>query len=152
MGNPLYGDAKAATLPVPMPAALPWNWYAMGAGAVPNPTPPFRGPDMQVGPAPPSGMPDMSEADALKSEHGYYGPPLGRPETMDDLAASAPDQKQAMADRKVAPAPKGKAFIDRIEDNGTAVILDGKKRVNMKAKPGWREGMYIDLPKRRVAP
>lgn len=171
MGNPLYGDAKAATLPAPMPAAMPWNWYAMGAGAIPNPTPPFRPPGGDVGPAPPRNStptpyPPGMETDRARflrtgerdpnpyddSAWPLYANEPSRPETMDDLAASAPDQKKAIAERKSPAAPKGKVFVDRIEDNGTAVLLDGSKRVNMRAKPGWREGMYVDMPKRRVAP
>lgn len=31
---------------------LPWDWYS--GGPVPNPTPPFRGPEIEAGPVPPT--------------------------------------------------------------------------------------------------
>jgi hypothetical protein len=101
------------------------------------------------------GMPEMSEAEALKSEQGYFGPPVGR-----DINLSRPQESEpgAMEQRRVSPGPRGKVFVDRIEDDGTAVLIgaDGETATTMKAQKGWKEGMYVDPPvrtrKRRAVP
>lgn len=49
----------------------------------------------------------------------------------------------------VKAGPPGKVFVDRIEDNGMAVLLDGDRKMNHRAMPGWKEGMYVDPPKMR---
>jgi hypothetical protein len=127
----------------------------LGGASGASRTPPFRLPGMEAGPSPPVGMPEMSEAEALKSEQGYFGPPVGR-----DIDLSQPQGSEpgAMEQRRVSPGPRGKVFIDRIEDDGTAVLIgaDGETATTMKAQKGWKEGMYVDPPvrtrKRRAVP
>lgn len=98
---------------------------------------------MEPGPSPPT---EMSDQDALKAEQGYYGPPVYGPNDavpLDKLGGVMPEGKREPG--KVPP--KGKLFVDRIEDNGMAVLLDGEQKMNMRAMPGWKEGQYVDPPK-----
>lgn len=111
-------------------------------------------------------MPDMSEADAIKSEQGYYGPPT--PEMMQppldvvptnlwkhypniDLAdppQSDPGAMEAlMASAKKPPGTEGMWFVDQVED-GIAVVEDPEgNTTTMRAQPSWKEGMHIAPPK-----
>lgn len=52
--------------------------------------------------------------------------------------------QQRLQEFRDNPIPKGKFFIDRIEDNGVAVVFgpDGERH-NLPAQKGWKEGMYI---------
>ena len=110
----------------------------------------------------PPQMPNMSEADAMKSEQGYYGPPTqgmmgGLPNV--DLAMPPESDPGAMEQRmesvRKPPGSAGKWFVDQVE-GGFARVEDPQGNVQtVKAQPGWKEGMHIDPPgkkKRRPVP
>lgn len=191
----------------------------LGPRPKPVPTPPFRLPTDEAGPAPPPAPTfgsdtklqaaqlanvnpplrlgkvrvnrkrrgGMTDADAIKSEQGYYGPPtpeMLRPPPLDvvktdlwggppldvvptdlwdrqpiDLANPLPQsegQRQSAYDARRVNAEPGKTFVDRIEDDGTAVLLvpNGNDYTvqNVPAQQGWKEGMYIDMPQERRPP
>lgn len=85
----------------------------------------------------------------------YGGTPMPGVEHADDYyerdpPPSAPGTTMAntMGGTTAADSHAGKVFIDRIEDNGTAVLLDGDgdnyKKIDMPARKGWKEGQWID--------
>jgi hypothetical protein len=138
-------------------------------GGTAVPTPPMRLPQDMAGPAPPRGpmpmgMPNMSEADAIKSEQGYYGPPTpqmlrgGRLPDV-DLMSPGPGQSDpgAMEERmrsvRRPPGTEGKAFIDRVEEGFAVIELpNSEETLTLPAQKGWAEGMFIDVPKRKARP